>query len=61
MNYEETLRSVLVCGCLGHIKELICLYEKGEQPPINTLDEIRKTIEYADEVYKHEREQKEEN
>ena len=52
INKEETLRTVLVCGTIGRIKELIRNYEAGTQEPFVIFEEIQKTLDYANEVYK---------
>lgn len=49
---DETLRTVLVCGTIGRIKELIRIYEAGQQDPLVIFEDIQKTLDYANDVYK---------
>ena len=56
---KETLRTVLICGTIGRIKELIQIYESGKNDAISIFEQIQKTIDYANEIYKtmHEKEE----
>lgn len=49
---DETLRTVLICGTIGRIKELIRIYEAGQQEPIVIFEDIQKTMDYANEIYR---------
>ena len=52
INKDETLRTVLICGTIGRIKELIRNYEAETQEPFVIFEDIQRTIDYANEVYK---------
>ena len=49
---DETLRTILICGTICRIKELIRIYEAGEKKPSVILEYIQKTIDYANEIYR---------
>lgn len=58
---DETLRTVLICGTIDRIKELIRIYEAGQQETIVIFDDIQKTMDYANEIYKKMKGEEEEN